>query len=172
MRLSGNARLAVALVALAGLVATAGVSGLALAQSALRQGYGPSAGPSAADLLAVQKPGQDQTDDRAGTDGAADVKDSDLGRNACISTSRIRSAQIISDELIELDMRGGKRLQMKLADRCTGLSFDQGFYYRTNANGRLCAGFDVIMARSGSRCLIGSIQEKPAASPEAQNAGR
>ncbi len=46
---------------------------------------------------------------------------------------------------------------MAFARDCPALSFYQGFYYRRSQQGALCAGRDVIVARSGGECPIASI---------------
>ncbi|MCH8683761.1 hypothetical protein [Pedomonas mirosovicensis] len=81
----------------------------------------------------------------------------------CISIDEIRDAVIRNDRTIHLRMRGNVYYEMRLQNTCPGLSFYDGFYYRTTPNRQLCGGLDVIMARSGSRCPIESFTriEKP-----------
>ncbi|MGK2286982.1 hypothetical protein [Pedomonas sp. V897] len=74
----------------------------------------------------------------------------------CISIDDIRDADIRSDRVIRLRMRGNVYYEMRLQNNCPGLSFYDGFYYRTTPNRQLCGGLDMIMARSGSRCPIES----------------
>lgn len=76
----------------------------------------------------------------------------------CISIDDIRDAVIRNDRTIHLRMRGRVYYEMRLQNNCPGLSFYDGFYYRTTPNRQLCGGLDVIMARSGSRCPIESFQ--------------
>lgn len=77
-------------------------------------------------------------------------------RVQCIPIDSIREAKIRDDRTIQLKMRGGLFYEMRLQNSCPGLSFYDGFYYRTTPNRQLCSGLDMIMARSGSRCPIDS----------------
>ena len=74
----------------------------------------------------------------------------------CISIDDIRDSVIRNDRTIHLRMRGNLYYEMRLQNTCPGLSFYDGFYYRTTPNRQLCGGLDMIMARSGSRCPIES----------------
>ncbi len=88
----------------------------------------------------------------------------------CISIDDIRDSVIRNDRTIHLRMRGNIYYEMRLQNTCPGLSFYDGFYYRTTPNRQLCGGLDMIMARSGSRCPIESFtrieKEKAPASPK------
>ncbi len=79
------------------------------------------------------------------------------GRNRCISVNGLAGAQLFGDRAIELAMKSGQRYRLFLARECPALSFYQGFYYRRERAGQLCAGRDVIGARSGGECPIASI---------------
>lgn len=79
------------------------------------------------------------------------------GRNRCISVDGLAGAQLFGDRAIELSMRSGQRYRLFLARECPALSFYQGFYYKRQKAGQLCAGRDVIGARSGGECPIASI---------------
>jgi len=79
------------------------------------------------------------------------------GRNRCIGVNNVAGAQLFGDRAIELTMRDGRRFRMFFARECQALSFYQGFYYRRLKAGQLCAGRDVIGARSGGECSIASI---------------
>lgn len=79
------------------------------------------------------------------------------GRNRCIGVNSVAGAQLFGDSAIELTMRDGKRYRMFFSRECQALSFYQGFYYRRLKAGQLCAGRDVIGARSGGECPIASI---------------
>lgn len=81
------------------------------------------------------------------------------GRRRCISVDGLAGAQLFGDRAVELSMRTGKRYRLFLARECPALSFYQGFYYRRQRAGQLCAGRDVIGARSGGECEIASIIE-------------
>ncbi len=79
------------------------------------------------------------------------------GRSRCISVDGLAGAQLFGDRAIELSMKNGRRYRLFLARECPALSFYQGFYYRRQRAGQLCAGRDVIGARSGGECPIASI---------------
>jgi hypothetical protein len=79
------------------------------------------------------------------------------GRNRCISVNGLAGAQLFGDRAIELTMRNGQHYRLFLARECPALSFYQGFYYKRQKAGQLCAGRDVIGARSGGECPIASI---------------
>jgi hypothetical protein len=79
------------------------------------------------------------------------------GRKRCIRIDSIAAAQLFGDRAIELTLKGGRRWRLYLAQECPALSFYQGFYYRQRTAGELCAGRDVIGARSGGECGIASI---------------
>lgn len=79
------------------------------------------------------------------------------GRHRCILVNGLAGAQLFGDRAIELSMKTGQRYRLFLARECPALSFYQGFYYRRERAGKLCAGRDVIGARSGGECPIASI---------------
>lgn len=79
------------------------------------------------------------------------------GRDRCISVTGLAGAQLFGDRAIELSMKNGQHYRLFLARECPALSFYQGFYYRRELAGKLCAGRDVIGARSGGECPIASI---------------
>ena len=79
------------------------------------------------------------------------------GRTRCIGVNAVAGAQLFGDRAIELTMRDGHRFRMFFARECQALSFYQGFYYRRGKAGQICAGRDVIGARSGGECSIASI---------------
>lgn len=79
------------------------------------------------------------------------------GRNRCVSVEGLAGAQLFGDRAIELSMKNGQRYRLFLAQECPALSFYQGFYYRRQRAGQLCAGRDVVGARSGGECTIASI---------------
>lgn len=80
-----------------------------------------------------------------------------LGRNRCIAMNGVGAAQLFGDIGLEVSMRDGRHFRIFFARECAALSFYQGFYYRRTRAGQLCAGRDVIGARSGGECKIASI---------------
>lgn len=79
------------------------------------------------------------------------------GRAACVDVRRVAAAQVFGDASVELTLQGGRRWRLYFEQACPALSFYDGFYYRRAEQGRLCAGRDAIIARSGGECAIASI---------------
>lgn len=75
-------------------------------------------------------------------------------RRACVEISRIEGATVLGERVIVLSLSGGEMVHMRFAQDCPFLEFYQGFYYRPPLGGRLCAGRDHVMARSGGECAI------------------
>jgi Family of unknown function (DUF6491) len=94
------------------------------------------------------------------------------GRKRCISVDGLAGAQLFGDRAIELSMRDGQRYRLFLAQECPALSFYQGFYYRRQRAGQLCAGRDVVGARSGGECTIASIITRPVGEKTRAKAGK
>ncbi len=86
------------------------------------------------------------------------------GRNACVDVRRVAGAQVFGDRAVELTLSGGARWRMYFARECPTLSFYEGFYYRRAEAGKLCAGRDAVVVRSGGECAIASIMAVPRAS--------
>lgn len=73
---------------------------------------------------------------------------------ACIDASHIGGAIVVSQNVVDLMMRGGKRWRFMLDRECPQMSFYGGFYVQPGADGELCAGKDRIMLREGGSCRI------------------
>jgi hypothetical protein len=87
------------------------------------------------------------------------------GRHRCIDMRTASTARQFGERALELTMRDGRQYRMFLAQECPALAFYQGFYYRPHPDGKLCAGKDVIGARSGGECQIASILQIVHAKP-------
>lgn len=72
----------------------------------------------------------------------------------CLPVQTLAGAAITRRDSVDLVMAGGKRMRAKLGDECPALGFYDGFYVRPTADGRLCAGRDIIRSRSGGACRI------------------
>jgi hypothetical protein len=79
------------------------------------------------------------------------------GRKTCVRIDGVAGAQLFGDAGIELTMKNGTHWRMFFVQECPALSFYQGFYYRRGKANMLCAGRDVVGARSGGECRIASI---------------
>lgn len=78
-------------------------------------------------------------------------------RRACIASERIAGAVVTGERSIDLVLSGGERWRMGFKADCPALSYYQGFYYRQTQAGRLCAGRDAVLTRSGAECPIESL---------------
>jgi hypothetical protein len=56
---------------------------------------------------------------------------------SCIMRSNIRSTEVIDNQTIDFKMRNGDIYRNKLPSKCSGLSFNEAFSYRTSTN-QLC----------------------------------
>ena len=72
----------------------------------------------------------------------------------CIASADLRGAMVTGESAVDLVLGGGRRLRAKLDSDCGPLDFYSGFYLKRAADGSVCAGRDVIRARSGTACQI------------------
>lgn len=73
----------------------------------------------------------------------------------CIPGRGIAGAGLIAPDTVDFVLVGGQRVRAKLERSCPALDFYNGFYLRPDeGDGRVCAGRDVIHARSGGECQI------------------
>ena len=77
----------------------------------------------------------------------------------CIVPADLAGALVSQAGSVDLVLIGNRRLRAKLDSRCEPLDFYSGFYLKPAADGRICADRDVIRARSGMSCQIGSFRE-------------
>ena len=78
-------------------------------------------------------------------------------RTRCVGIDHVAGAVVFGDRAVEMTMTNHSRWRMNFDAACPALSFYQGFYYRRAVAGRLCAGRDAVIARSGGTCPIASI---------------
>lgn len=71
----------------------------------------------------------------------------------CIDAAALAGAQV-SDEGVDLLLRGGSRLRAKLGSECPALNYYSGFYVRPGRDGQICADRDSIRTRAGGACEI------------------
>jgi hypothetical protein len=76
------------------------------------------------------------------------------GGPKCIPMNGLAAAAIFKADAVDLMMRGGKRLRAQLDDECPSLDFYSGFYIMPSADGKICAGRDMIHSRAGGKCGI------------------
>ncbi|NCP12268.1 MAG: hypothetical protein GW859_10035 [Sphingomonadales bacterium] len=72
----------------------------------------------------------------------------------CLPIQSLRGVQVTRDDSIDLLTSERQRLRARLDESCRTLDFYSGFYIDRNEDGMICAGRDVIQARSGARCAI------------------
>ena len=82
-------------------------------------------------------------------------------RTRCVGIDHVAGAVVFGDRAVELSMTDGSHWRMGFAAACPALGFYSGFYYRRAVAGRLCAGRDAVIARSGGSCPITSIVRIP-----------
>ncbi|MCJ9429906.1 DUF6491 family protein [Kordiimonas marina] len=82
----------------------------------------------------------------------------------CITTDRIMSYSVESDDTVRLMMMGKKDVIMKLRRNCPQLHYNNYIAY-TPVNGQLCARMDDIVTRTGLPCRIGTLTEIPRGAP-------
>jgi hypothetical protein len=81
-------------------------------------------------------------------------------KRACVDGDRIGGAIVTDERTVELLLRGGERWRMRLKRDCPALQFYGGFYYRRTQAGKICAGRDTVIARSGGECMIDSLSRR------------
>jgi hypothetical protein len=72
----------------------------------------------------------------------------------CVPVSELAGAIVTARDRIDLVMRGGKRVRAELDDDCPGVDFYRGFYLKPAVDGLVCAGRDMVRARSGAKCPV------------------
>lgn len=72
----------------------------------------------------------------------------------CISHRLIRGATISERTGVVIVMAASRRYQAGLERGCSPADFQAGFYINPTPDGAVCAGRDLLHARSGANCLI------------------
>lgn len=72
----------------------------------------------------------------------------------CIPMRSLMGVQYTQRSSIDLITRERQRLRAALDGECRAADFYSGFYMLTPKDGMLCAGRDVLHARSGARCDV------------------
>jgi len=75
-------------------------------------------------------------------------------RQACLSLDSIRGATMHDRAGILFVTNGNLRYQAVLERGCRPIDFQSGFYLGATEDGAICAGRDMLHARSGLRCAI------------------
>ncbi len=72
----------------------------------------------------------------------------------CIQANALAATLVSSPATIDLLLRGGARMRLRLGRSCPSIDFYSGFYVKPNKDGRICEDRDLIHARSGGECQI------------------
>jgi len=72
----------------------------------------------------------------------------------CVASDDLVAATIPTDDRVDVMLRGGERLRMRLDKRCRTLDYYTGFYVTAGHDGQVCAKRDAIRTRSGDECGI------------------
>ena len=72
----------------------------------------------------------------------------------CVALNHLSGFIVRGPQVVDLFMRGGKRVRTRLERECTAIDLGYGFYVKPNADGRLCVNRDAIHARNGGQCDV------------------
>ena len=77
----------------------------------------------------------------------------------CVPMNNILGVQMFAGEFLDLLTRDRRRIRAQLEDNCQARSFYSGFYMEKSTDGKMCAGRDVLHARTGAKCEIERFRE-------------
>ena len=72
----------------------------------------------------------------------------------CIPADGIAGAAVTRTSDVDFVLKGGRRFRAMLESDCPALDYDSGFYILPTKDRQICAGRDLIHARSGGECEI------------------
>ena len=72
----------------------------------------------------------------------------------CVPGDALVAATIPTDDRVDIMLRGGQRLRIRLDKKCRTLDYYTGFYVTAGHDGQVCAHRDSIRTRSGDECGI------------------
>jgi hypothetical protein len=72
----------------------------------------------------------------------------------CLEMKALTGAAIGGEGEVDLIVEGVSRIRAKLDDACPAMNFYSGFYLKPTKDGKICAGRDMIRARTGASCAI------------------
>ncbi|HVJ03151.1 MAG TPA: hypothetical protein VM662_13295 [Sphingomonas sp.] len=72
----------------------------------------------------------------------------------CVKMERIAGFTVNRFDSVDLQLKDGKQLRVKLGKNCPALGFYQGFYMKATGDKKMCAGRDFIRSRSGRSCGV------------------
>ncbi|WP_417616452.1 hypothetical protein [Parasphingorhabdus sp.] len=77
----------------------------------------------------------------------------------CLPMNNILGVQMFEDRYLDLLTKDRKRIRAELEDKCQARSFYSGFYMEKTADGKMCAGRDILHSRTGAKCEIERFRE-------------
>jgi len=72
----------------------------------------------------------------------------------CLPLYGLGGVRVEDDERLLLFLRDKRVIRARLDRACSAREFYSGFYVERSADGRLCAGRDLLLARSGASCSL------------------
>lgn len=76
----------------------------------------------------------------------------------CVVAADLAGALVLQPGMVDLVLKGNRRVRAKLDGSCEPLDFYNGFYLKPASDGKICADRDSIRARSGLSCQIDSFR--------------
>ena len=76
----------------------------------------------------------------------------------CVAPGDLAGVLISPGNNLDMVMFGGKWLRARLDGQCRTLNFYSGIYLKPGGDGRVCAGRDLVRARSGAGCGIAAFR--------------
>ena len=73
--------------------------------------------------------------------------------------NNILGVQMFSDRFLDLVTQDRRRVRAQLEENCQARSFYSGFYMEKSADGKMCAGRDILHSRTGAKCEIERFRE-------------
>ena len=76
----------------------------------------------------------------------------------CVAPGDLAGVLISPDNNLNMVMFGGKWLRARLDGQCRTLNFYSGIYLKPGSDGQVCAGRDMVRARSGAGCMVSAFR--------------
>jgi hypothetical protein len=77
----------------------------------------------------------------------------------CVAIGDLLGAAVLAPNSVDLMLRGGERMRARFAESCPGLDYYSGFYVVPPADGKICAGREVVRDRAGGECGIARLRK-------------
>ena len=76
----------------------------------------------------------------------------------CVTPGDLAGVLISPGNNLDMVMFGGRWLRARLDGQCRTLNFYSGIYLKPGTDGRVCAGRDMVRARSGAGCAVSAFR--------------